>query len=133
MSNYDNIPASLAAILNGNFNQEPVVVADPNEPTDEQRKLSDELVDMLSDLYTAEGDELAALNAVYDEKKAQILAINPNVHAGIADPDGYEFYHNIHKSEYGFRPRGHITCEAMRADIERIKRTAENIRIETAD
>lgn len=132
MSNYENIPANLAAILNGNFDQEPVAVTDPNEPTDEQRKLSDELVDMLSDLYAAEGAELAALNAVYDEKKAKILAINPNVHAGIADPDGYEFYHNIHKSEYGFRPRGHLTCEEMRADIERIKRTAENIRVEEA-
>lgn len=130
MSNYDNIPANLAAILNGNFDQEPIVVADPNEPTDEQRKISDELVDMLCDLYAAEGDELAALNAVYDEKKAKILAINPNVHAGIADPDGYEVYHNIHKSEYGFRPRGHITCVEMRADIERICRTSENIRVE---
>lgn len=132
MSNYDNIPANLAAILNGNFDQEPIVVADPNEPTEEQRKLSDELVDMLSDLYAAEGDKLASLNAVYDEKKAKILAINPNVHAGITDPDGYEFYHNIHKSEYGFRPRGHLTYAEMRADIERIKRTAENIRVEEA-
>ena len=61
MSNYDNIPANLAAILNGNFNQAPVVTVDPNEPTEEQRKLSDELVDMLSDLYAAEGAELAPL------------------------------------------------------------------------
>ena len=132
MSNYDNIPANLAAILNGNFNQEPVAIFDPNEPTEEQRKLSDELVDMLSDLYAAEGEDKTRLNAEYDAKKARILAINPNVHAGIADPDGYEFYHNIHKSEYGFRPRGHITCQEMRADIERIARTAENIRVEEA-
>ena len=132
MSNYDNIPANLAAILNGNFNQAPVVTVDPNEPTEEQRKLSDELVDMLSDLYAAEGAELAALNAAYTAKKERILEINPEVHAGIADPDGYEFYHNIHKSEYGFRPRGHITCAAMRADIERIAKTAENIEVVAA-
>ena len=130
MSNYDNIPANLAAILNGNFDQEPVVVADPNEPTEEQRKLSDELVDMLSSLYAAEGDEKDRLNAEYSAKRDAILAINPNVHAGVADPDGMEFYHNIHKSEYGFRPRGHFTYAEMRADIERICRNAENIRIE---
>ena len=60
----------------------------------------------------------------------RILAINPNVHAGIADPDGMEFYHNIHKSEYDIRPRGHFTYAEMRADIERIRRTAENIRVD---
>lgn len=132
MSNYDNIPANLAAILNGNFNQEPVAIFDPNEPTEEQRKLSDELVDMLSDLYAAEGAEKDRLNAEYSAKRDRILAINPNVHAGIADPDGMEFYHNIHKSEYDIRPRGHFTYAEMRADIERIRRTAENIRVEEA-
>lgn len=132
MSNYDNIPANLAAILNGNFNQEPVAIVDPNEPTEEQLKLSDELVDMLSDLYAAEGAEKDRMNAEYSAKRDRILAINPNVHAGIADPDGMEFYHNIHKSEYGIRPRGHFTYAEMRADIERIRRTAENIRVEEA-
>ena len=132
MSTYEKIPANLAAILNGNFNQEPVAVVDPNEPTDEQRKLSDELVDMLSDLYAAEGEDKARLNAEYDAKKARILEINPEVHAGIADPDGYEFYHNVHKSEYGFRPRGHVTCAEMRSEIERICKNTENIRVESA-
>jgi len=131
MTNTNSI--DLAAILNGAFHQEPApVVVDPNEPTDEQRALSDEMVDMLSDLYSAEGEELAALNAVYDAKRDRILAINPDVHAGIADPAGMEFYHNIHKSEYGFRPRGYLTYADMRADIARICETAENIRVEAA-
>ena len=123
----------LAAILNGAFHQEPApIVVDPNKPTDEQRALSDEMVDMLSDLYSAEGEELAAINAVYDAKRDRILTINPDVHAGVADPAGYEFYHTIHKSEYGFRPRGYLTYADMRADITRICETAENIRVEAA-
>ena len=117
---YDNIPADLAAILNGTMNQEPVVAVDPNAPTEEQDKLYNELVDMLPDVYAAEGAELAAINAIYDEKRDRILEINPNVNGGIADPAGFEFYHDIHKSEYGFRPRGHITYAEMRAEIERI-------------
>ena len=32
MSNYDNIPANLAAILNGNFNQEPVATLSCGAP-----------------------------------------------------------------------------------------------------
>lgn len=135
MTDTSTIPSDFAAcILGGVFHQEPAVAAaDPNEPTDEQKELYNELVDMMmGDLYSAEGEEKARLNAEYSEKRDRILAINPNVHAGIADPDGFEFYHNIHKSEYGFRPRGYITYAAMREDIERIRRTAENITFDPA-
>ena len=70
MSNYDNIPANLAAILNGNFNQEPVVVADPNEPTEEQRKLSDELVNETEGVYLlkidAQGHDMHVLRGAAD-------------------------------------------------------------------
>ena len=103
-----------------------------SEPTAEQLALSEELVAMLSDLYAAEGEEKDRLNAAYSDKRDAILAINPHVHAGIADPDGMEFYHNIHKSEYGFRPRGFLTYAMMREKIERICRNAEEVRIDKA-
>lgn len=95
------------------------------EATAKQNALCDEMVDMLSDLYAAEGEEKNRLNAVYSAKRDAVLAINPHVHANIADPDGMEFYHNIHKSEYGFRPRGFLTYAMMRSEIERILRNAE--------
>lgn len=102
------------------------------EPTAEQTALSNEMVDMLCDIYAAEGEEKDRLNAVYSAKRDAILAINPFVHANIADPDGMEFYHNIHKSEYGIRPRGFLTYEMMREKVERILRNAENVRVAQA-
>lgn len=102
------------------------------EPTAEQIALYDEMVDMLSDLYAAEGEEKDRLNAAYSAKRDAVLAINPFVHAGTADPDGMEFYHNIHKSEYGFRPRGFITYAQMRKKVESLLRNAENVRVDKA-
>ena len=131
MSNSENI--DLAAILNGSFHQEPIVLAvNPNEPTEEQNTLYNELVDMLGDLYAAEGEEKDRLSAAYSAKRDAVLAINPFVHANIADPDGMEFYHNIHKSEYGFRPRGFLTYAMMREKVERILRNAENVEVREA-
>lgn len=101
-------------------------------PTDEQIALYDEMVNMLSDLYAAEGEEKDRLNAAYSAKRDAVLAINPFVHAGTADPDGMEFYHNIHKSEYGFRPRGFITYAQMRKEVESLLRNAESVRVDKA-
>ena len=89
-------------------------------PTDEQQELSDELVAMLCDLYAAEGEEKDRLNAIYTAKRDAILAINPHIHGGLVDPDGFEFYHNIHKDTYSFRPRGFFTYAMMREQIEMI-------------
>jgi len=132
MADIKNIDDFIASLNKSAFDQPERVEINPNAATPEQEALSNELVDMLSDLYAAEGDEKDKLNAVYTAKRDAILAINPDVHAGVADPDGMEFYHNIHKSEYGFRPRGHFTYAEMRADIERICKTAENITVEAA-
>ncbi len=121
MSGINNIDDFIASLNSSPFDQPEKVEIDPNAPTPEQTALYNEMVDMMTgDLYTAEGAEKDRLNAEYSAKRDRVLAINPNVNAGFADPDGMEFYHNIHKSEYGFRPRGHITYAEMRADIERI-------------
>lgn len=91
------------------------------EATAEQIALRDKMEAMMTgDLYSAEGAEKDRLNAIYTAKRDAVLAINPFVHAAYADPDGYEFYHNIHKSEYGFRPRGFLTYAMMREQIEMI-------------
>jgi len=117
----DDGQARLHAIPDGRF--QPLVTT---QPTAEQERLSAELVDLLPTLYSAETEEeKAAVNAVYTAKMDAILAINPFVHASIADPDGYEFYHNVYKSEFGFRPRGFITVEAMKKETSSIIRLAE--------
>jgi len=91
------------------------------EATAEQIALRDEMEAMMcGDLYEAGGEEKKRLNAIYTAKRDAVLAINPYVHANVADPDGYEFYHNIHKSEYGFRPRGFLTYAMMREKIAMI-------------
>lgn len=102
------------------------------EPTAEQTALSNEMVDMLCDLYAAEGEEKERVKGLYNSKRDMVLAINPFVHANVADPDGMEFYHNIHKSEYGFRPRGFLTYAMMREKIEMILRNAENVEVKEA-
>lgn len=103
------------------------------EPTAEQQALSQDLVDMLPDVFGAIGDAISegisdphtapaviAANAAYDAKRDAILAINPHVHAGVADPAEYETYHMVHKSVYGFRPRGFITLDTMKRVMDSI-------------
>jgi len=105
------------------------------EPTEEQLALSSELVDMLWDLYAAADEKSPAyehMKAEYNAKRDAILAINPHVHANVADPDSFDFYHNIHKSEYGFRPRGFVTEAMMRKEVESILRNAKNVRVDKA-
>ncbi|WP_162815016.1 hypothetical protein [Erythrobacter aureus] len=101
-------------------------------PSEEQNKLSSELLEMLPDLYSAEGEEKDRLNAIYSAKRDAILAINPHVHAFVADPDGGEYFHNLHKAEYGFRPRGFRTYAQMRDEIESITRNAQNVEFDVA-
>lgn len=112
----DNGIARFCVILDAEF--QPLV---KTEATAEQIALRDEMEAMMTgDLYDAEGAEKERLNALYTAKRDAVLAINPFVHASYADPDGYEFYHNIHKSEYGFRPRGFLTYAMMLEQIEMI-------------
>jgi hypothetical protein len=98
-----------------NYRVQPLVTT---EPTKEQEALCEELVNMLSDLYEAEGEEKDRLNAIYTEKRDQILAINPYIHGGNVDPDLHEFYHNIFKSEYGFRPRKFLTYKMLKEQVD---------------
>lgn len=124
-TNTNTASVDIATILSGAFHQKPApVVVDPNTPT-EKRKLCNELVSLFPDLISIGDEKLACVRAIYAEKHQRILPINPDVHAGIADPAIYETYHNVYKSENGFRPRSYITCKEMRADMERMSREAQ--------
>jgi len=103
--------------------------------TDEQDRLRREMEEMLSPMYDAvdaarsnghvepnKEPLAAAYIASYNAKRDAVLAINPHVHASVADPDLYECYHNVYKSEYGFRPRGFITLDGVREAMARFAR-----------
>lgn len=65
------------------------------------------------------------MDKIYGEQNAESIAANARYQANIdhavewgldlrmdcndLDPDLMEVYHNVHKSEHGFRPRGFIT------------------------
>ena len=103
--------------------------------TEEQEQLRREMEEMLSPMYDAidtarcdghvepsKAPAAAAIISLYNAKRDAVLAINPHVHASVADPDIYESYHNVYKSEYGFRPRGFITLDGVREAMARFAR-----------
>ncbi len=116
------VPADMQPLLNTAANQE-------------QQALSEQLADLIPEIYSAmqraedagitesrNAPEVVALNAQYDAIRDQILAINPEVHGGVVDPESYSFYSDMHKSTYGFRPRGFINYPTMKEDMERMLR-----------
>lgn len=105
-------------------------------PTDEAKTLQlkqyaayDAMYGALNKLYAIHAEltsEIANADPEYSEKKQayddtvnQLKALlGPQAHCNQVDCDLWSAFSDIHKSEHGYRPRGHYTAAEVREQFE---------------